>query len=209
MAYRRFKERLFDRSFDLGALMTQTELSGLLDVPVTPLRDAIRTLQSEGLVEILPRNGIRIVRPDMEIIRHTYQLRRLIEREAVARFAEVCTEADLAAFAGAHDALEAETLAGLTQPALGDAMERMERLFHDRMIASLANPYIDSVHRQTHDRIRLIRIDRRYVITPPLVRRTIAEHRAILETLDRRDAPAAMRAMDEHMTRALHRALGI
>ena len=76
VAYQRFKQRLFDHTIEPGAVMTQGQLSEMLDVPVTPLRDAIRTLHAEGLVEILPRNGIRMVRPGMEIIRHTYQMRR-------------------------------------------------------------------------------------------------------------------------------------
>ena len=209
VAYRRFKDRLFDHTIDLGAVMTQGQLSEMLDVPVTPLRDAIRTLHSEGLVEILPRNGIRIVRPGMEIIRHTYQMRRLIEKEAVSHFCSVCSQEEIDRFRSTHDAVEERMRAGLRQPELGDAIEGMEREFHDTMVGSLGNPYIDAVYAQAGDRIKVIRIDRRYVITPPLVQKTIAEHRAVIESLERRNVAASVKAMELHMSSALQRAMGL
>jgi len=209
VAYQRFKQRLFDHTIDLGAVMTQGQLSEMLDVPVTPLRDAIRTLHAEGLVEILPRNGIRIVRPGMEIIRHTYQMRRLIEKEAVSHFCSVCSQEEIDRFTRTHDKVEERIRAGLRQPELGDAIEAMEREFHDTMVGSLGNPYIDAVYAQAGDRIKVIRIDRRYVITPPLVQNTIAEHRAVIRALEKRDVAAAVKAMEDHMSSALQRAMGL
>ncbi|MDQ4060638.1 MAG: GntR family transcriptional regulator, partial [Pseudomonadota bacterium] len=106
VAYERFKKRLFARELPLGAVMSQSELCELLDVPVTPLRDAIRTLQAEGLVEILPRSGIRIPKPDTDLIRHTFQLRRILEREGVRQFLKVSSDDEIARWRLRHAELQ-------------------------------------------------------------------------------------------------------
>src|SRR5260221_14206241 len=88
LAYRRFKEALFDRRIRTGTVVSQAELAEIVGVPIGPLREALPVLESEGLLTVMPRSGIRICKPDFELIKHSYQLRRILEREAVARFVE-------------------------------------------------------------------------------------------------------------------------
>lgn len=209
VAYERFKKRLFARELPLGAVMSQSELCELLDVPVTPLRDAIRTLQAEGLVEILPRSGIRIPKPDTDLIRHTFQLRRILEREGVRQFLKVSSDDEIARWWLRHAELQDRIESGsLRQPELGDDLTDVDKGFHTAIIGSLRNPIIDVFYRRNEEQILLIRVDQRYVLSPPLVRQTLEEHFAILASLEQRDEPAAIAAMERHMDMAMRRALG-
>lgn len=208
VAYQRFKESLFNHRLALGAVVSQAELVELLDVPLTPLRDAVHRLHAEGLVEVMPRSGIRILKPDMELIRHTYQLRTMLEREGIRRFAEVCAAAEVQDWMKRHAAVERALDDGMDHVEAAALAQKVDDAFHHAVIGSLKNPIIDEVYRQTRDRVALIRLDRAYVLSPPLIRATMREHRAILEALAAHDRDAAARAMDEHLTHSLHRAMG-
>ena len=209
VAYQRFKEHLFARRLPLGGTVSQAALVALLEVPVTPLRDAMRVLQSEGLIEVIPRSGVRILKPDMELIRHTYQLRRMIEREAVARFAEACPPERITAWRAQHADLAREAETDADPRLLASRTAAIDDGFHAAIVAALKNPIIDGVYRQTKDRIRLIRLDQAYVLSPVKVRDTMAEHGRVLDALARHDRDGAVAAMDHHLTRSMHRAMGV
>lgn len=209
VAYERFKESLFARRLSLGAVVSQAELIELLDVPLTPLRDAVQRLHAEGLVEVMPRSGIRIVKPDMELIRHTYQLRTMIEREGIRRYADVCDAELLAAWQERHAAVERALDDGMGQPEIGALAQQVDDDFHRAVVGSLRNPIIDEAYRQTRDRVALIRLDQCYVLSPPLIRATMQEHGRILAALVRHDRDEAALAMDDHLARSMHRAMGI
>src|SRR5688572_19142702 len=80
LAYQRFKEALFTGRIRSGSVISQSELVQILEMPISPLREALQVLEAEGLLTVLPRSGIRIVQPDMELIKNAYQLRRVLER---------------------------------------------------------------------------------------------------------------------------------
>jgi DNA-binding GntR family transcriptional regulator len=209
IAYKRFKECLFTRRIALGAVVSQGELVDVLDVPLTPLRDAVHRLQSEGLVEIMPRSGIRVLKPDMELIRHTCQLRMIIEREGIRRYAEFCPAEELEHWVARHKEVEEALAANMQQPEIGNLTSTIDNDFHFAVVGSLKNPIIDETYRRTRDRIALIRLDQSYVLSPPLIRATMREHGKILAALAEHDRDAAAAAMDAHLMQSMHRALGV
>ena len=101
-AYKRFKEFLITGQIKTGAVMSQADLVRILDVPISPLREAVQVLESEGLVTVMPRSGIRIVQPDMEAIKNWFQLRHILEREAVSRYAISASTAEIDAWEQRH-----------------------------------------------------------------------------------------------------------
>jgi DNA-binding GntR family transcriptional regulator len=88
VAVRRFRKALFGGAIEPGSVLSQSDLVRMLDVPVGPLRDALRHLQAEGLLTIHPRSGIEIRKPDLELLRHSYQMRLMLERPATRLFAD-------------------------------------------------------------------------------------------------------------------------
>src|SRR5213595_1691656 len=64
---------LCETKVPVGAFVSQSELVQLLDVPLQPLRDALRVLEAEGVLTIHPRSGIQFLKPDLELARSTYQ----------------------------------------------------------------------------------------------------------------------------------------
>jgi DNA-binding GntR family transcriptional regulator len=206
LAYERVLEALFERRVQAGSFVSQGELSEIVDVPVAPLRDALRVLEAEGILAIHPRSGIQFVRPGFELTRSTYQFRSILERAAVKVFAEQGDEDLIEEIGRRHEALIASIAEnGLTAPDLVE-MEELERVLHNAVIGILRNPLIDSSYRRMHNYLRLLRLDRK--ITAPVALRTLKEHVEIIEACRKRDASRAEAALDAHFQAAMQRSLG-
>ncbi len=207
VAYERILEGLFDRRVPAGAFISQNELSAIVDVPVAPLRDALRVLEAEGILTIHPRSGIQFIRPGMELTRATYQFRSIIERAAVRVFAEQGDEAVMNALEIRHSRL----LRRVERDGLGkehlEEMDALEGELHGAVIAALRNPLIDSTYRRMHNYLRLLRLDRK--ITAPIMVRTLKEHLDILEACSTRNADAAEGRLQAHFQAAMQRNLGL
>lgn len=207
IAYERLLENLFDRRLPAGAFVSQSELVDLLGIPVAPLRDALRVLETEGVLKIHPRSGIEFVKPGLELTKSTYQYRTIIERAAVRVFAETAGDDLIAGIAAAHEAL----VAAIESDGLDDAGQKrlgeMESLLHDNIVAILKNPLIETSHRRMHNYLKLVRLERR--ITAPLALRSLQEHLEIINACAKRNADAAEEAVREHFALALQRHMGI
>lgn len=206
LAYERVLEALFERRVQAGSFVSQGELSELVDIPVAPLRDALRVLEAEGILAIHPRSGIQFVRPGFELTRSTYQFRSILERAAVRAFAEQGDEDLIEEISRRHHALiSAISGRGLTADDLVE-LEELERLLHNAVIGILRNPLIDSSYRRMHNYLRLLRLERK--ITAPVALRTLKEHVEIIEACRKRDADRAEAALDAHFQAAMQRSLG-
>src|SRR3569623_3689143 len=87
---------MYERKLPAGAFVSQSQLVELTGVPLAPLRDALRTLEAEGVLTIHPHTGIQFIKPGMELTRSAYQFRGIVEAAAVAGYAETAPEAKIA-----------------------------------------------------------------------------------------------------------------
>lgn len=207
LAYTRILETLFERKIPAGAFVSQNDLVQLLGIPVAPLRDALKVLETEGVVTIHPRSGIQFVKPGLELTRSTYQYRGIIERAAVAIYAETAQDSELAEVEARHR----QALADLESEGLTDRvreeMEDLEVLLHNGIIASLNNPLIDRSYKRMHNYLKLVRLDRK--LTVPLAQRSLREHMEIILACKARDPEKAVAALSAHFTAALQRHMGM
>ena len=201
-------QALFDRRIEPGAFLSQGDLVKMLGVPVGPLRDALRVLQAEGWLTIHARSGIELRKPDFALVRNSYQLRLILERAAVRTFAEIAPMSQIEALETRHR----EIAASLQGRELGleeaRELETVDFGFHLEVVGILANPMIEAAYSQAQRFVRLVRLDREYRLSAPLVGRTMDEHIAILEACKARDPQQAEAALEVHFARAMQRALG-
>lgn len=207
LAYSRILETLFERKIPAGAFLSQNDLVKLLGIPVGPLRDALRSLEAEGVLTIHPRSGIQFVKPGLELTRSTYQFRGIIERAAVAVYAETADDAEVEEIERRHrDAMASIERDGLTD-ANRQELEALELLLHNAIIASLNNPLITTSYKRMHNYLRLVRLDRK--LTVPLAQRSLREHIEIIVAVKNRDPARAVEALAVHFNAALQRHMGI
>jgi len=207
LAYERILETLFQKKIPAGAFLSQNDLVELLGIPVAPVRDALKVLETEGIVTIHPRSGIQFVKPGLELTRSTYQYRAILERAAVAVYAETADEAEVAEIERRHLA----AIAQIEEHGLTDAnraeLEALEVVLHSAIIHCLNNPLIERSYKRMHYYLRLVRLDRK--LTAPLALRSLREHMQIILACKVRDPEAAVAALQAHFNAALQRHMGM
>lgn len=206
-AYAALLRGLFDKSIPAGAELSQTDLVSLLGITVQPLRDALRRLETEGLVTIHARSCIRFVRADLELSRSTYQFRSLIERAGARALAESGDLAEITALVDDHVALLERLEAGAWGEEEETRLDDVEERLHGALISALRNDLIATTASRLKNYVTLVRLD--WLTTRPLAIRTLREHLAILNACAARDADAAEAALVSHFQLALQRLIGM
>ncbi len=207
VAYERFKAQLFKRNLVPGQFVSQGELCALLDVPLGPTREALKRLEAESLVRLIPQRGIQIADIGVTLIREAFEFRTILEAAAVRRFTETADDATLAR-------IEDETRAMMERLAPGNVVDtrlldqalQVDWSLHNLMVEAMGNRILINAHQQNFDKIRMIRLHGR---SPRYLPLAMEEHLVIITALRRRDPDAAVAALAAHLGAAQRRALGL
>lgn len=205
-AYERFKQRLFARALRPGQFVSQRALADLVGVSEGPMREALKRLEAEALVRLIPQRGVQIADVNVALVRDAFGLRMTLEAAAARNFARVASEEQLDEIEGRFRRV-LERLRRGRDPRLLDAALEADFHLHESMIEGMENALISKVYRVNFDKIRLIRLNRRF--TFERVQSGITEHLAIISCLRARDAEGAVAAVEHHLGISLRRSLGI
>ena len=207
-AYDAFTRQLLERRLVPGQFVTQRDLAALVGFPLGAIREMIPRLEAEGLVQTLAQRGLQITGADPRLIRDAFQLREMIESDAITHFVRTASDEIVAREVDALASLSAQARAGHIDDGLVARAQAVDWGFHDAIVESLGNPLVNDVHRVNAIRIRLMMYDR-VTLTPELLAPALEEHRPMLDAVQRRDAKSAVRALRAHLASARRRALGL
>jgi DNA-binding GntR family transcriptional regulator len=207
VAYQRFKAELFKRNLAPGQFVSQGELCELLDVPLGPTREALKRLEAENLVRLIPQRGIQIADIGVSLIHEAFQFRAILETAAIRHFVTVADDGTL----GELEKLTTSVLrrfdgGGQTDPRLIDAALQVDWGMHDMIVESVGNRIMTSAHRQNFDKIKMIRLHGR---SPRYLPLAMEEHLAVIAAMKARDPDRAAAALEQHLRAAERRALGM
>ncbi|MFM8534830.1 MAG: GntR family transcriptional regulator [Acidimicrobiia bacterium] len=211
VAYDRFKVELFKRNLAPGQFVSQIELCELLDVPLGPTREALKRLEAENLVRLIPQRGIQIADIGVTLIHEAFEFRTVLEAAAIRHFVKVADDATI-------DALERSTREvqqkmagkaagdGTIDVKLLDAALQVDWHMHNLIVETMGNRILMTAHQQNFDKIKMIRLHGR---SPRYLPLAMEEHVAVIEALKARDADKAAAALEHHLKSAERRALGL
>ena len=186
----RLKAEILAGERPAGGRLRQVEIARSYGVSTTPVREALATLQREGLVQHHPQRGAVVFLPSVDDLRHHYEIRAALEALAAAHAAERFEERWAAPLRTLLEEMRTGPEAGryleLNQRFHTQLYEHCERRRLVEMIASLRDASSAYLH-----------IYRAAADFP--VARLDAEHRAILAACIARDAEAAAAATREHL----------
>ena len=206
VAYERFKAQLFKRNLAPGQFVSQGELCELLDVPLGPTREALKRLEAENLVRLIPQRGIQITDIGVTLIHEAFQFRTVLELAAVRRFVGTVEDATLDTLEGTtRGILERLDGGSNSDPRLLDAALQVDWGMHDMIVESVGNRIMMTAHRQNFDKIKMIRLHGR---SPRYLPLAMEEHLGVIAALKLRDADEAAAALEHHLRCAERRALG-
>lgn len=205
-AYHRFKERLFAGALQPGQFVSQRELADLVGVSEGPMREALKRLEAEALVRLIPQRGIQITDINVAFIRDAFGLRVALETAAVRNFVRVASDAEVDALDQCFQALK-QQIEQTRDPSLLDQALEADIKLHYRFIDSMDNKLLAEVYRVNDDKVRLIRQNRRFTFDRVLP--AIDEHAAIIRQIRGRNTAGAVAALERHLDISLRRSLGI
>ena len=96
VAYAELRDRILGGRLEAGAKLMQYVLADELGISITPLREAIRRLSGEGLIDLEGHRNARVARMDADEARELFETRRALDPEAIALACDRRTDADIA-----------------------------------------------------------------------------------------------------------------
>ncbi|HOO28024.1 MAG TPA: GntR family transcriptional regulator [Lachnospiraceae bacterium] len=175
-----------------GERLMEIHLANRLGVSRTPIREAIRMLELEGLVTMIPRRGAEVARISKQDLRDVLELRRALDSLAIRLACERITDEEKIALKEA--ALEFERS---TKTKDATMIAQADVHFHDIILrASKNNRLIQTVN---HLAERVYRYRLEYIKDAKNHRRLIEEHAEILQCVGQGDAEAAQTASEAHI----------
>ena len=206
-AYESFQQRLMALDLRPGQFVSQRELVALTGMPLGAIRELIPRLEADGLIVTIPQRGMQIAAVDLKLVRNAFQLRIILEKEAIASFAEKARAEEIEALADAYDRIVAKSKKGISRELLEEA-QATDWAFHDTLIDSLGNDILSAIYRVNSIKIRLIRLDR-VLLSPDSLMPALKEHGDIIAALRARDSARAVAMLERHLTSARNRAMGL
>jgi DNA-binding GntR family transcriptional regulator len=183
----RLRQMLVEGRIAPGAKLNERELAQVLQVSRTPLREAIKMLAAEGLVELLPNRGAIAVALSEADVLNTFEVMAGLEGLSGELAAQRITEAELAEIRAMHfEMMGAYTRADLSN------YYRINALIHSAINAAAKNPVLTGTYNQVNARLQALRF--RSNLNGEKWSRAVKDHEKMVDALSARDG-AAMRAV--------------
>jgi DNA-binding GntR family transcriptional regulator len=194
VAYRTLKTKVLRGDFPVDARLVESRLAATLDVSRTPVREALRRLAGEGLIEPHPDGGFRPCLPDVEVMRQLYEVRASLELQAIGRPGRVGGRHDEAVLRNLHDRWQ--SLADGPLPDPDPDFVLVDESFHETLALAAGNRVLVEVLQQVNERLRLVRMQD--FLLEERIAATIAEHLVIVRAVLDGDLVAAEAAFTAH-----------
>lgn len=191
------RRRIVEGDIPPGQLLSENQLAQEFSVSRTPVREALRILIEEGLVEMLPGRKVRVAVPDPLDVKEIYEVRWLLEAESLRRLAadpalreRTCEQLDRYCLEGD------EALARKDRRALAAANER----FHETIVAALDNRRLIAQFRNIYNLISLYR--HQTLKSEGWAEAGLTEHTQLVKLLRAGQQDAALALLEDHLNHA-------
>ncbi len=188
----RLRQRIVEGQLAPGAKLNERELSELLNVSRTPLREAIKMLAAEGLVELLPNRGAVVAQMSAQDVADTFEVIAGLEGQSGELAAQRITEAELAEIRALHY----EMMAAYTRRDL-PTYYRLNAQIHTQINAAARNPVLAQTWRTVNARLQALRF--RSNFDEAKWKRAVKEHERMVELLAAHDSAGLRALLVEHL----------
>ncbi len=190
----RLRSMLVEGRIAPGAKLNERELCEQLRVSRTPLREAIKLLAAEGLVDLLPNRGAVAVKLTEADVLNTFEMLAMLEGMSGELAAHRITDAELAELRALHF----EMLACHARRDLS-GYYRLNALIHTGINEAARNPVLATTYRSINARVQSLRFrtnqdDAKWA-------HAVQEHEQMIAALQARDAPALRQVLEGHVLR--------
>lgn len=193
VAYEGIKNLIVEGEFAHETPLVERQLCDILQVSRTPVREALRELAAEGMVEVIDGKGVYVKRPQFKDMIEIFELREALEGKAVRLFVERINDADVQLLKQYME-LQEEAYQKNDHKSFMD----IDMNIHMLISAGAKNGRLEAMICAIYSQIRQMAIS---VKDDKILRdQAVAAHRTIIEAIVQGDAAAAQNSMMEHIT---------
>lgn len=189
VAYEHLKTGIIRGEYSPGGRLLLRTIAARIGVSEIPVREALKRLEAEGMVENTPHVGFVVTKPDFNSHRQLFEVRLLLEGHATSMAAREMTDDTRVKLRRIHD----EMKANLSNDSL---VADFNYQFHDMIYASCGNPVLYNLIKQTW--AMAPRTQAIFKLIRNRAETSAQEHEEILSALDLRDSESARAALIRH-----------
>ncbi len=197
----RLRDMIIEGHLSPGTRLNEGQLGQMLGVSRTPLREAIKYLASEGLVELVPSRGAVVKRFGAKDVQDMLLVLGTLEELAARLACVIASEEGIAEIRGLHDRMVQHYKAG-------DRLEyyKLNQNIHTAIVALSGNAPLAQIHAMLQTRLKRIRFIGHE--GPEKWAAAVAEHEEMIEALEARDQQRLAAVLGRHLTNAWERVRG-
>lgn len=188
----RLRQRIIEGDIAPGSKLNERELCEVMNVSRTPLREAIKMLAAEGLVELLPNRGAAVAQLDEQDVIDTFEVIAGLEGLSGELAAQRITPEELAEIRALHF----EMCAAHARRDL-PTYYRLNAAIHERINAAARNPVLAQTWRTVNARLQVLRF--RSNLDGAKWDQALDEHEQMVDMLARRDAEGLRKLLAHHL----------
>jgi DNA-binding GntR family transcriptional regulator len=192
--YARLKDDIFEFRLMPGDRFSEGEVAARMAASRTPVRQALHRLQREGFLDVHFRSGWQVRPLDFVQFDELYELRIVLELDAVRRLCQRPTDEQPPALQALKRTWLVQEEARLQD---GAAVSRLDEAFHCQLLEAAGNQEMARVHREVSEKIRILR--RLDFTQAQRIDLTYAEHGQILQAILTRRSEEAQQLLKSHI----------
>lgn len=192
VVFQTLREGILTGELKPGERLMEIHLANRLGVSRTPVREAIRMLELEGLVTMIPRKGACVASISKQDLQDVLELRRALDSLAVKLACERILPEQLRALQDAAKEFEQSTVSNNAKE-----IAQADVRFHDIILDAAGNKRLIQMVNNLAERVFRYRLE--YVKDRNNHAQLVKEHAKILEYIEKKDSEAAQRAIELHI----------
>ncbi|MDW7747184.1 GntR family transcriptional regulator [Halomonas sp.] len=179
-----------------GERISEKQLCERFGVSRTPLREALKVLASEGLVELLTNRGARVVRLTLKMVKDTYDLMGALEGLSGELACQNISDEGIRDIRALHD----EMLRHYRERNLPDYF-RVNQRIHEGILAASGNEVLQETYSNLNQRVKRVRYSKK--MTDDFWRKAVQDHEHMILALEARDGRRLGQILRDHLCNKL------
>ena len=192
VVFNTLREAILKGDLKPGERLMELQVASKLGVSRTPIREAIRMLEQEGLAVTTPRKGAEVAKMTLKDMEDVLEIRDALDELAVRIACQKISDEQLKQLEDMKELFEKSTQTGNVKK-----IAEADVTFHDVIYEATGNPKLVTLLNNLREQVYRYRVE--YIKDPKNYPTLIAEHEAILESLKNRDVKNAVEAMHVHV----------
>lgn len=186
------RDAIYSGHLPPGMRLIESELTEKMQISRTPLREAIRQLEAEGLIKVVPNKGATVVTYSSNDIKEIYRICAVLEGMAASLAVENLTLSELDKIKSIQARMESGEL----------QVERLKWFLANRELHSVYLRCCQSPRLLKLIKQQINQLDRYWFILlsiPGMMEQTISQHKEIIQAFDKRDPDLVRRLVEDHI----------